>query len=761
MAGILDDGPVSRPTADTTAAAESWLRSERDLQSLLEEALEYVEIDEALRREHIPRAEARAVILEDPNVLAALRTTREWWRALLEPSTDRTGLGLRSRRLAHAHPLARIAVAGLAVVGYVALSAAATDVTPPWAKALAIVGFVGAVGFAVGLVADDLWRAAGTDTRNWSAWRSYALDEVIVPRLLQFLDERRAPDYATTLSLERVHNLYRDTDDAPVIITAAGRRLRRVLERSTSDAVAIAGYRGVGKTTAIRAAGAGMLSDPSAPPPMRVLASAPSRYDARDFLLHLHAMLARAVIVTTGRLLWLPQLTGPLSRRQTTTLTAAAVLCLAGLFGIAFLVEDRPFPEFLGRLRSLAEDPTIVVKLVNVFDDEPRNLALTTPAVVAVLFAVLVVLGMVAGLVLWLGGVAGRRLVAGAKPEVAGLRAEALRQFDRIRFLQTYTSGWSGKVGLPLGGSDVGWARGSQRAEQQLTHPEVVEAFREFAGRAARVLVTEGVIERILIAVDELDKIVEEGKANEFVNDIKGVFGIEGCLFLVAVSEDAMSAFERRGNPVRDEFDSAFTEMVRLDPFTLAESRRWMSRRLLGLQVPFSSLCHCLSGGLPRDLRRGTIDLIDVVSDTRRFDLESVTASLVGRELDRKAHAFATAVRRMDDSAEATAHLADLLLVGQADSPADLAGLAARLAPDEDSAMPGTRWQSACFVLFCATLLEVFTNDVTRTDLDRATAPLGAARAQLAVDPRVAWRLVGEVRERCGLSPVPGTSARP
>lgn len=287
----------------------------------------------------------------------------------------------------------------------------------------------------------------------------------------------------------------------------------------------------------------------------------------------------------------------------------------------------------------------------------------------------------------------------------------------------------------------------------------MVDSFREFAGRVAEVLIEQGVIERIVIAVDELDKIAEPDKAHEFVNDIKGIFGIDGCLFLVAVSEDAISAFERRGIPVRDAFDSAFSEMVRMDAFTIEESRRWMGRRLLGVPEPFSRLCHCLSGGLPRDLRRSTVDMIDVVRETGSRDLGSVAALMVERELDRKAHAFAAAARRLDDSPEVAAHLADLLLIAGARTPADLVGLAGRLAPDPESAMPRMRWQSACFVLFCATVREVFTDDLTESRWRRGSSLLDTARAQLAVDPHMAWRVVCDVRERHGC-PALGDVAR-
>lgn len=40
---------------------------------------------------------------------------------------------------------------------------------------------------------------------------------------------------------------------------------------------------------------------------------------------------------------------------------------------------------------------------------------------------------------------------------------------------------------------------------------------------------------------------------------------------------------------------------------TAGESARLLERRVIGLPVVFAMLCHCLSGGLPRDLIRQAI----------------------------------------------------------------------------------------------------------------------------------------------------------
>jgi hypothetical protein len=97
-----------------------------------------------------------------------------------------------------------------------------------------------------------------------------------------------------------------------------------------------------------------------------------------------------------------------------------------------------------------------------------------------------------------------------------------------------------------------------------------VDALREFLGTLAEF---DGRTPSVIIAVDELDKIDAADLAQRFINEIKGIFGAPGTQFLVAVSEDALAAFERRGLQVAR------------------------------LRKPFKWLVHCMSGGLPRGPR--------------------------------------------------------------------------------------------------------------------------------------------------------------
>lgn len=56
------------------------------------------------------------------------------------------------------------------------------------------------------------------------------------------------------------------------------------------------------------------------------------------------------------------------------------------------------------------------------------------------------------------------------------------------------------------------------------------------------------------------------------------------------------------------------------------------------------------------------------------------------------------------------------------------------------------RWQSACFLLFCATVREIFDNTLDESGLGKGLESLARARGLLSVDPQVAWRLVESTR---------------
>ncbi|NIH86842.1 hypothetical protein [Amycolatopsis granulosa] len=700
-----------------------------------------------LAEQHIPLRAAREALGQDLDLADQLAGGRAGF--LRDPSFE----GVIVSRLADEYPRpgaldhVRLAAGFAAVFGYHLLLVRAWPNLPWWSALVGVAGYLAVL--AIACLAGSRWVEPlhGLLTRVVTLpvddlWRVHAAERIVWPALLRYLEATRTPPDSTEFTYRAIQDLYTDSPTAPPVLTAAVDRLRTAVTRSETGAIALAGHRGAGKSTAIRLVATGVLGDP-ARPPLAAIASAPARYEARDFVLYLHALLCKEVITRTHgterpqRWATFTRLVAPVRRRER----------------LAHLLR-----RLLGHLAAL----TVTLLLGSwawgrspvrfVTDPPPLTGDLTGWRVAVLVLAGLVALAIVANLVAF-----GIRVARGARPvpkaadpRLRELRAVAGQQLRRIRFLQTYTTGWSGKLALPLQG-EAGWTRSAQTAEQQLSYPEVVDEFRAFAEYAAGVLRAAGVTDGVVIAVDELDKIADPQKAQELVNDIKGVFDVPGCLFLVSVSDDAVVSFERRGIPARDAFDSAFSEMVRLDNFTPEDSRAWISRRVPGLPEQFGCLCHCLSGGLPRDLRRTVVELLDIPAGQT---LSAVAALLVQRELERKAHAFTGAARGAEPSPERSSLIADLVAIPATEGPGELRALGAKIS--SGPGLPDLRAQAAAYLLFCATILELFTGDLTLDRLHRVPGGepqlLALARQQMAFDPRVAMDLVARFRAARGLA---------
>jgi hypothetical protein len=345
---------------------------------------------------------------------------------------------------------------------------------------------------------------------------------------------------------------------------------------------------------------------------------------------------------------------------------------------------------------------------------------------------------------------------------LALLTTEQLRQ---IRFLQTHTSGWSGKIDTP---STLGLTvtRTIAHAERPLTQPEVVDQLRGFLDRAATELIRAGEATGITIAIDELDKFADPAQAHEFVNDIKTVFGVHDCVFLVSVSDDALASFERRGIPIRDALDSAFTTMIAVEPFTLEESQQWLDRQVIGLPKPFSCLCHCLSAGVPRELVRAAGSLDDLYRENREIRLQEATWRIISNDVAAKLRAFSHAAQQLPPHQAVSDLIVTLNTVGQLTRsttdflPTRLNELAVALRTLDDTLagpeLAKLHHEAASFCYLSATLAELFSDDLDESTLTRICQPasdpqldvLAAARRALAVEPLLSWSMIDTFRKQ-------------
>jgi hypothetical protein len=237
------------------------------------------------------------------------------------------------------------------------------------------------------------------------------------------------------------------------------------------------------------------------------------------------------------------------------------------------------------------------------------------------------------------------------------LANDARKFLESLRFQQSYTAGWSGSLKLPVGlESGVNSAHTLARLQRSL--PELVGDFRDFLGRVAAKY------GRVCLCIDELDKMESDDKAHLFLNEIKAIFGVKDVFYLVSVSENAISAFERRGLPFRDVFDSSFDAIVHVDYMKLSEAKDLLKRRTTRVPEPFLCLCQCLAGGLPRDLIRACRQMLNLAAearqDGRQLELIPLARRAVGAEVKGKARGMSIAASKLTADADQTNFLSAL-----------------------------------------------------------------------------------------------------
>lgn len=436
---------------------------------------------------------------------------------------------------------------------------------------------------------------------------------------LQRQDRRQALRFAYRRAVAQVlgsRALAPFPSQAPELVETAGARvvetrtistLRAFVAGHSTSAVGVAGPRGVGKTTLLNSVGS-EESTTQVPVPVS------SALDGSDLLRRVAHALDTAMSPAHDS----PQPTTALLAPTRRAWVAAVVAGMGGTLIATDLLE-----------------PTILASMG----------PLGTAGAVLLLVAVLLlppVTSLLAG------------TTAGRAAPTSGARAAARALARDITGETSVSETDSGTVAL---GSWVGLERSRERSRtvRELGYAALIDRVRDVLKLAGQEAQEDG--RRLVVVIDELDKLPALDHVLAVVNTTKDLFRIPGVHFLVSVSNEALSSFTLRGLQPRDAFDSSFDTVVEMRRLTSEEALSVLEYRVTGFPRPLARVCHVWSGGLARDLIRAARECIEIASSSRSAPVWSdIARTFLHQDLDRRIGALRDQGWLVDDAPVAEGH---------------------------------------------------------------------------------------------------------
>ncbi|MCT6781456.1 hypothetical protein LXH09_32970 [Streptomyces sp. CS7] len=308
--------------------------------------------------------------------------------------------------------------------------------------------------------------------------------------------------------------------------------------------------------------------------------------------------------------------------------------------------------------------------------------------------------------------------------------------------------------------------------------PALVEDFRSLLAGIAETLARRG--QRVLIGIDEVDRLGSDAQALAFLAEIKAILGVRHVYYLISVAEDVGAAFVRRGLPHRDVTDSSLDDIIHVDACTLEEAKTILDKRSEDHTAHTVLLAHSLSGGLLRDLLRYGLQIEEIQAKTRTHELAHIARELILEELSETLAGFRTLLGKQQWTYNTSGILSDLrMLCGHlktsececTDGPlrqalGEFAHQPAAALPVSAEIADGARQlidEATAYSFFSLTLLEI----LTAPGLDRRSHEakaegsygelprLAEARLELTISPHSARTLITRIRKAWSLNDSP------
>jgi hypothetical protein len=173
----------------------------------------------------------------------------------------------------------------------------------------------------------------------------------------------------------------------------------------------------------------------------------------------------------------------------------------------------------------------------------------------------------------------------------------------------------------------IGRAKSATQTQRDIGRARLISDFQKFVRSISR----QDNVSRIVIAIDELDKLPSADDLIRVINELKDILHIEGTHVVVSVSTEALDRFLLRGTPLRDVFDSSFDDIIKIARLSPDEAVEILQKRATGFPRDWALICYALAGGLARDLLRYARSLIEAYRTIGVDDLQRLSRCLVAK----------------------------------------------------------------------------------------------------------------------------------
>jgi hypothetical protein len=445
--------------------------------------------------------------------------------------------------------------------------------------------------------------------------------EGILPEIRSLINEQLNPSYDNRLSISKTQGITGNFESKYEIPTSSKNKLNRLLKIMPNGSIGIAGPRGAGKSTLIHSFCSGWIEKFKDKPVVALMTSAPVDYEPRDFLLHIFSSVCKKVLDLNGE-------------------ESQNYIVFSGDFQKSTFLPKNLFTTDGLVSISLVAIILFFLKEIDITFSNKNPFITFESSKSTISFLIAVILIFLVCLILFYPTFKKsiyKKMYQKKDENKIVTQTEIVRQAKQniqiIKFQSSFSSGWSGALSFPFG-IKGGISSAAMLSQNQLSLPEIVEKYCDFI----ELLSSEY---EIIIGIDELDKISSSNKAHRFLNEIKGIFNLKNCYYLISVSENAISSFNKRGMPFRDAFDSSFDDIISVNHLDFKSSKELIRRRVIGMSVPFMCLCYLMSGGLARDLIRICRDLVEFhEQEPKKDNISSLSKEIIKKDIMSKISAM-------------------------------------------------------------------------------------------------------------------------